>query len=219
MQPPVNEMNYPTYLWQLITDKTGAVYQTLNGDIGPGTPWGTRVWRIPPGKPAELVYFVQDGNGQLYVDQMNKRLLFLGTDKNRRPFWIVIEGYIHPADCPDSTVVNINETQTALLKQGIATANSTANSAYTLASNATASANDARAQILNLQKQITNMQGQINTMQGQIIPRSQIEDIVWSKIWDVNYLIRLGFITGSSTIEQVQQYLIDLAAYIKRVMK
>lgn len=218
MQPPVNEMNYPTYLWQLIIDKTGTIYQTLNGNVGTGTPWGTRVWRIPPGKPAELIYYV-DGNGQLYVDQIKKRLLFLGTDANRRPFYIVIEGYIHPADCPDSTIVNINETQTALLKQGIATANSTANSAYTLASNATQSANDARAQITNLQKQISDLQLQINAMQTKIIPRSQIEDIVWSKIWDVNYLIRMGFISGSSTIEQVQQYLIDLASYIKRVMK
>jgi len=52
-----------------------------------------------------------------------------------------------------------------------------------------------------------------------VLSKAQIEDIVWTKIWDVNYLIRLGFIKGSSDIQQVQDYLVDLASYIKRIVK
>ena len=78
-KPPVTYGNYQTYLWCYITDKTGTVFQTLGGDIGAGTGWGTRVWRCPPGEKPQLVYYIDQGNGALTVDHMNRRLLFLGT--------------------------------------------------------------------------------------------------------------------------------------------
>jgi hypothetical protein len=92
--------------------------------------------------------------------------------------------------------------------QAMATSNGVKNQITTLSADVTA-----------LKKQVATLTSQINNMQSQILNKQQIEDIVWSKIWDVNYLIRLGFIQGSSTIQQVQDYLVDLASYIKRVTK
>ena len=77
---------------------------------------------------------------------------------------------------------------------------------------------DLKKQMAALQTQISAMQNQISSLQSQIFTQQQIEDIVWQKIWDVNYLIRMGFLQGSSTIQQVQDYINDLAVYIKKVM-
>ena len=219
MRPPVTYKNYGTYLWTMITDKTGTIYQTLAGNVGPNTPWGIRVWRIPPGKTAELIYFIEGGNGTLYVDDITKKLYFYGTDNVGAPYYVEIAGFVYPSDKPDVTVVNINENQVAVLKQEIATSNAIANRASATANTAVSTANDTAAQIIGLQRQIGMMQQQITALQSQVIPRNQIEDIVWSKIWDVNYLIRLGFLDGKSAIPQVQDYLHDLGIYIKSFLK
>jgi DUF917 family protein len=75
-----------------------------------------------------------------------------------------------------------------------------------------------RAEVRRLQAQIATLTQQQQQMAQQILSKSQIEDIVWAKIWDVNYLIRMGFLQGSSTIQQVQDYLNDLTVFIKRVV-
>lgn len=221
--PPVNLMNYTAYLWQIVTDKTGTQYQTLTGRLNEGGPWGVRVWRIPPGSKSELIYFVQDGNGQLYVDQMGKRLLFLGTNANREPFWFVIAGYVHPADCPDSTVVNINELQVASLKQSIATTQGMASSAQTTAIAANNKADDALVRVKNLEKQFVALQSQVNAQQAQInglLTPSQVADLVWQKIKDVNYLYRLAFIAWPKPApdQDIRDYVNDLVGLIKKVV-
>ena len=123
------------------------------------------------------------------------------------------------ADTPSSTVVNVDEAQVAGLKQGLGTAHATADRAIGAANQATAVARQAESDVDTLQAQVNALQAQVNAMQAQALTKAQVEDIVWAKIWDVNYLIRLGFIKGSSDIQQVQDYLVDLASYIKRIVK
>lgn len=221
-KPPVNSKNYPSYLWQIITDKTGTQFQTLTGRLQPNGPWGVRVWRCPPNGKPELVYFLQDGNGRLSVDDMTKKLKFCATDKDWNPFTVTIEGYIHPADCPDSTVVNVNEVQVASLKQGIATAQSQANSAYANSEQAKKIANDANAQIANLQKTVSALQAQVNALQAQVnsLPtNSTVADIVWQKLKDMNYLYRLGFLAWPKPDPDadIKAYIDDLVSLIRKV--
>lgn len=221
-KPPVYAMNYPTYLWQLITDKTGTRFQTLAGRLSSDPAWGVRLWRIAPNSKPELIYFIQDGNGQISVDQMTKKLIFTGTDANRMPFLFEVAGYIHPADCPDSTVVNVNEVQVASLKQSIATAQSQANSAYANSEQAKTIANDANAQIANLQKTVNALQAQVNALQAQVnsLPtNSTVADIVWQKLKDMNYLYRLGFLAWPKPDPDadIKAYVDDLVSLIRKV--
>lgn len=221
-QPPVYARNYPTYLWQYVTDKTGTVFQTLAGRLDADGPWGTRVWRCPPNGKPELVYFIQDGNGALTVDVVNKRLLFLTTDKNWMPNIVVIEGYVFPTDYPDVTVVNINETQVATLKQSIATAQAMANTANTTANVALRTANNAEDATKILTDKVNALQGQVQSLQAQVnslLTPNQVADLVWQKIKDVNYLYRLAFIAypKPDPDPDIRAYVNDLVGLIKKV--
>ena len=69
--------------------------------------------------------------------------------------------------------------------------------------------------VTTLEQQMAALQAQVNTL----LTPNQVADLVWSKVWDINYQIRMGFLAGKSPIEQVQDYLNDLAVYIKKVMK
>lgn len=221
-KPPVTLSNYNTYLWQYVTDKTGTVYQTLNGNAGNGTPWGLRVWRCPPNAKPELIYFLDNGNGQLYVDAMNKRLLLLCTDAQRNVFYIEIAGYVHPADCPDQTVVNINEAQLASVRQSIATTQAMATNAQATANGAMTTANDARDTVNQLQRQVNDLKSQLAATQSQVnalLTPSQVSDLVWQKIKDINYLYRLAFNAwpAQSPDPDIRAYVTDLVNLIKKV--
>ena len=150
---------------------------------------------------------------------MNKELWFGFCDAKGAQWRLLIDGYIDPSDTPSSVVVNVDEAQVAGLKQGINTAQSTADRASATANRANQAASEATSDVNTLTAQVNALQAQVNALQGQVLSKAQIEDIVWAKIWDVNYLIRLGFIKGSSDIQQVQDYLVDLASYIKRIVK
>jgi hypothetical protein len=220
-KPPVTYRNYPAYLWQIITDKTGTRFQTLTGRLETNGPWGVRVWRCPPTGKIELVYFIQDGNGRLSVNDMTKKLEFLATDKDWNPIIVPIEGYVHPADCPDSTVVNINEVQVATLKQSINTAQTQANNAYANAEQAKSIANNANAQVASLQKTVKELQAQVNTLQAQVnslLTPNQVADLVWQKIKDINYLYRLGFLAWPKPDPDadIKAYVDDLVTLIKK---
>ena len=205
--PPVNLSNYPSYLWQYVSDKTGTIYQSLTGRLSTGGPWGVRVWRIAPGGKPELIFFLQDGNGKLSVNPVTKQLMMLTTDKNWNPGITIIEGYVHPVDCPDSTVVNINENQVASLKQSIATTQSMANNANTTANNAIAKNDD-------MQKRIDLLQNQINNL----LTPQQVADLVWQKLKDMNYLYRLAFLAWpkNNPDPDVKSYVDDLVTLIKK---
>ena len=220
-KPPVTYGNYQSYLWSYVTDKTGTVFQTLGGDIGAGTGWGTRVWRCPPGQPPQLVYYIEAGNGALTVDHMNKRLLFLGTTQQRQVFCEVIDGYVYPDDIPQPTIVNINESQLATVRQSIATATGIAEQAKAMAKDAEAMAYDTRDTVKALQGQIDALRNQVVAQQNQInalLTPNQVSDLVWSKIKDVNYLYRLAFLAWPTPApdQDIRSYVADLVALIKK---
>lgn len=214
---PINAPSYSAGGANFYIDKTGAIYQTWVGRTTTGGEWGSHVYRTAPGAPSQLLFFQPSING--YLEVMNKQLWFGYCDARGAQWRLLIDGYIDPSDTPSSAVVNVDEAQVAGLKQSIGTAQATADRASGTATRATQTANDASNDVHNLAVTVATLQAQVNTLQSQMLTKSQVEDIVWAKIWDVNYLIRLGFINGTSPIQQVQDYLVDLATYIKRIVK
>lgn len=190
------------------TDKTGTVYQQIVGRQTTGGQWGIYIWRTPPGQKSELLIFVPNANGGLLIN--DKKLLLSYTTEPGRQYQIEIPGFIFWDDTPSGQVVDIDENQVAILKQEITTARTAANAAMQTATAALNKTAEQSAQIQALNAKIT-------ALENRMITRPQIEDIVWSKIWDVNYLIRMGFLDGKSEIRQVQDYINDLAVYIRRI--
>jgi hypothetical protein len=200
----------------IIIDKAGTVFQVWTGRLANPGAWGPHIYRTVQGGKPELVWFMENANGQ-YLVIMNKQLYFSYTPAKGGQWLQQIDGYIDPSDTPSSEVVNVDESALNAVKQSVVTAQSIANNADSKATKAQAAAQNAQKTADSAKAQIATLQAQVNALQSQILNKGQIEDIVWSKIWDVNYLIRQGFITGSSTIQQVQDYLVDLASYIKRI--
>ena len=214
---PVNAPSYSAGGANFYIDKTGAIYQTWVGRTAPGGDWGSHVYRTAPGEKSQLLFFQAGING--FLEVMNKELWFGYCDARGAQWRLLIDGYIDPSNTPSSAVVNVDEAQVAGLKQSISTAQATADRAAGLANTAQATANQCKTADATTQRQILALQTQVQALQAQILTKSQVEDIVWAKIWDVNYLIRLGFINGSSPIQQVQDYIVDLASYIRRIVK
>lgn len=205
--PPVMKAYSISGSWSY-PDKSGTIYQQVVGRLGPNQQWGLHIWRTPPNRPSELLLLIPDANGGLEI--VNRKLWVVWADSNGKQWYQEIPGFIYWDDQPSGTVVNINEAQVASLRQQIATAQQMAGTAQATATTALNKANSQDAKIAALQQQIAALQKSELTQQ-------QVEDIVWTKIWDVNYLIRLGFLQGSSPIQQVQDYLNDLTVFIKRI--
>lgn len=205
----------------VVIDKAGTIFQVWTGRLANPGPWGAHIWRTPLGGKPELVWFMENANGnQLII--MNKQLWFSYTPPNGGQWGQQIDGYIDPSDEPSSQVVNVDESQVATLKQSIATtqamatqAHSKAMQAQTAAGGANNSAAAALAKVAEQSAQIAALQAQVNAL----LTPNQVNDLVWSKVWDANYQIRMGFLAGRSPIQQVQDYLNDLATYIRNVVK
>ena len=215
---PIPFGTYSATQAQYQLSKDGAIYTTSVGKLG-NQAWGARVWRIPPdGAPAQVV-FMAPGACQLFV--VNGALLCVWIDTNQggnynaRIKVTPIEGYIPLDGLPSGTVVDIDATQLALVNQRIDVAQSNAGKAQATADKAQGTANANAKAIAELKLRVTKLEQQGG---GGGLTRQQVEDIVWAKIWDVNYLIRQGFRDGVSSIREVQDYIVDLASYIKRVM-
>jgi len=88
-------------------------------------------------------------------------------------------------------------------------------SAKNAANNAQKTAENAPGQIAELQAQVNALQAQVNML----LTPNQVADLVWAKVWDANYQIRMGFLAGKSAIQQGQDYPNDLAVYIRNVTK
>lgn len=212
---PVPFRSYPASGVTFTIDKTGTIYQSTMGDNDKSGPFGLRIWRIKPGgKPEQLFY--TSGGGWLTV--VNKKLYIGFTDNNWASWYQQIDGYIDPSDTPSSTVVNVNEAAMASYVQQVNLAQKTANQATYDAQQATSQVNNLKTQVANQQTQINALTAQVQSLAAQILTQQQIQDIVWSRIWDVNYLIRLGFVNGSSTDPQVQAYITDDATFVRNVV-
>ena len=201
----------------IVVDKTGTVFQVWTGRLTNPGAWGPHIWRTVQGGTPQLVWFIENANGTELMIQ-NKQLVFSYTLPNGGQWLQPLDGYIDPSDEPSSKVVNVDESALNAVKQSVTTAQTTANNADSKAMKAQTTAQNAQKTADNAKAQIAALQAQVNALQAQMLNRAQIEDIVWSKIWDVNYLIRQGFIAGSSSIQQVQDYLVDLASYIRRIV-
>lgn len=221
-QPPVQApFTAPCYgAGTMVIDKTGTIFQVWTGRLTNPGAWGPHVFRTKPGGKSELVWFKENANGTDLII-MNKQLWLSYTPARGGQWGQPIDGYIDPSDEPSSKVVNVDESALNAVKQSVATAQSTANNAdskamraQTNADNAQKTADNAKAQIAALQAQVNALQAQVNSL----LTPNQVADLVWTKVWDANYQIRMGFIAGKSPIQEVQDYLNDLATYIKRVV-
>jgi len=212
-RPPAVYPNYPSASWEYIVDKTGAIFQTITGRLIANGPWGVRVYRTAPSEKPQLVYFLQDGNGDLAV--VNRRLVLLATDKNWQQWVIPIDGYVHDSECPDATVVSIDASQLAMMKQSIATSQAMADKAYAKAVNAEIDADGTTSAVKALQAQMATMQTQVNAL----LTPAQVADLVWQKIKDVNYLYRLAFLAWpkQNPDADIDAYVDDLVALIRKV--
>ena len=217
---PYTPASYSGAGLSFVIDKTGAVFQVWTGrTVNPG-PWGAHVYRTAPNSQPVLVWFIEGDNGSLVI--LNKQLYFGYCDSNGAQWYQSIDGYIDPSDTPSSKIVDVDETQVATLKQSITTAQGMADrasgqalQAQTTAGAANNTAAAALAKVTEQQKQIQALQAQVNAL----LTPSQVSDLVWAKVWDANYQIRMGFLAGRSAIQQVQDYLNDLAVYIRNVVK
>lgn len=213
---PVTARSYPASGKTFAIDKTGTIFESYMGDLDKTAKFGLRVFRTKPGgKPEELFY--TDGGGWLVV--LNKKLFIGYTDSNWASWYQEIPGYIDPSDTPSSQVVKVDEAAMAVYKDQVALVQKTANSAQYNANDAIARANKAQTEVDILENRVAKLEAVVSGIQKQILNKQQVEDIVWTKIWDVNFMIREGFRNGSSTIREVQDYLVDLATYIKNIVK
>jgi hypothetical protein len=209
--------SYPNDAMNIQPDKSDAVFQVLQGDNNKSAPWGVRVYRCPRNtRTVELLFENIGGHGTIGV--VNRQLIFAYTDKDWIQRWVKIPGYIPFDSDVSGTTVNIDETAMAAYKAQVALAQNTASQASYNANSALAMAKKSLEQDVAQENELIELRAQVQALQAQMLTRAQVEDIVWSKIWDVNYLIREGFRKGSSGIREVQDYLVDLATYIRTVV-
>lgn len=194
-----------------ITDKSGALYITSMGATAPGTPFGIRVWRIAKGmKVRQEVLFYPGDHGGLAV--LWGKLFFVHNQAGSKK--IVLEeipGFIPEDSTLSSTTVNLNESQLALINKMIETSTKRAEGAY-------AQSSQAMARIVALEKRIADLEARPAVSSSPAgLSKAQIEDVVWTKIWDIFFLLRGGMNEGSSKMTDVQNWINDLTAFIRRV--
>lgn len=204
----------------IIIDKTGTVFQVWTGRLTNPGAWGPHIYRTVKGGNSQLVWFIENTTGNV-LTIMNKQLFFSYTLPNGVQWLQQIDGYIDPSDTPSSQVVDVDESALNAVKQSVAVAQSTANNADYKAMSAQTAANNAQKTADNAKNQVATLQAQVNALQAQVnslLTPNQVADLVWTKVWDSNYQIRMGFLAGKSPIQEVQDYLNDLRVYIKNVV-
>jgi len=202
--------SYPAGSCKFTVDKTGTLFFFHVGRLIKDGPWGYRLYRVPSGGNPELVWFGQDCNADISI--FNNQLWVGYCNNGWKQRTVRIPGYIGWGDSPSGQIVKVDESALASVRASITASTK-------IAESASGSANTANKRIDELTTRINNLEAKVNNLQANMLSRSTVEDIVWSKIWDINYLIRMGFIEGKSSIQQVQDYLNDLTTFIKRVIK
>jgi hypothetical protein len=189
----------------IIDDKTGALFQTSMGANLPGGPFGIHVWRTPKGGKKQEIVFYPGDHGGLAV--LWGKLYFVHNDaESKKVFLEEIPGYVPKDSDTHSGTINLNESQLAVIRAQIDTVSKRAESAYAVA-------NSAVARVSELEKRVAVFE---KAGGGQNVSEQKIADIVWSKIWDVFYLLRMGMNENSSKDPNIQGWINDLTAFIKR---
>jgi len=200
----------------IMIDKTGTIFQVWTGRITNPGAWGPRVYRTVKGGRPELVWFIEDANAGVFT-VINKQL-FLPYQPSRGGQQLQqIDGYIDSLDQPSSTVVNVDESALNSVKQSVAATQTAANLVDYKATRAQNIAQDAQKIANDAASQVAALQSRIDAMQSQGVNVQQIADIVWAKLWDVVYLLRMGMNAGKSDDANVQGWINDLTSFIKKV--
>jgi len=212
---PMINASYTGSGCSFVIDKTGTTFQVTVCRMTDGGPWGPHVVRTVKGGKPQIVWFVVGSAGTLVI--LNKQLYIGYVDSHGQQWYQPIDGYIDPSDTPSSQVVNVDESSLNAVKQSVTVANNTANQAGATANNAQDTANGAMNNVQQLKARVTTLEQQVATLQNQInqlLTPNQVADLVWTKIWDANYQIRMGFLANKSSIQEVQDYLNDMTTFI-----
>ena len=209
--------NRPTYGGgkPFYIDKTGTIYYLWDGRITNPGPWGTHVYRALVGQSPELIFFLENSGGNLVV--VNKQLWYTYSDAKGIPWRLLIASYIDPQDTPSSTVVQVDEAALSAVKLSVVTARGIANGADYKAGRAQTTADNAQSTADRTKAQLAALQAQVDAMQSQGVNEQKIADIVWAKLWDVVYMLRMGMNAGSSQDPNIQGWISDLISFIKKV--
>lgn len=203
----------------IIIDKVGTIFQVWTGRLTNPGAWGGRVFRTVKGGKPELVWFIEDANvGALII--LNKQLFLPFQPPKSGQRLQLIDGYIDLADTPSGQVVNVDESSLNVVKQSVATTQSMVVSADHKAAYAQIAAAKAQSTVDSMQVQLNTLRIQVNALQAayqQGPGASQVTDTVWTKLWDVVYLLRMGMNAGTSTDAAVQGWINDLTNFIKKV--
>lgn len=194
-----------------IVDKSGALYITSMGANSTGSPFGIHVWRIAKGmKVKQEVLFYPGDHGGLSI--LWGKLFFVHNQAgSKRIVLEEIPGFIPQDSTLSSTTVNLNESQLALINKQLETSAKRAEGAY-------AQSSQAMARIVALEKRIAALEARPAVSSSPAgLSKAQIEDVVWTKIWDIFFLLRGGMNEGSSKMADVQNWINDLTSFIRRV--
>jgi len=214
IQAPFSATSYGA--GSMTIDKTGTIFQVWTGRLTNPGAWGSRVYRTVKGGKPELVWFIEDANaGVLTV--INKQLFLPYQPPRGSQQLQQIDGYIDFADQPSSTVVSVDESALSSIKQSVAVAQAATNMVDYKATRAQNIAQDAQKAADEAKAQVAALQARIDAMQPQGVNVQQVADIVWAKLWDVMYLLRMGMNAGKSDDANIQGWINDLTSFIKKV--
>jgi hypothetical protein len=196
---------------QYVLSKDGSVYTTAIGSMGGKQPWKSRVWRITADSKAEVVF---ETPAAIALHVVNGELLCVWVDPTKGGYTskIVvtkIEGYIPIEGVVSSQTVDINEAQVGQLKQQLGVALAQA-----------AEAKQAAASLTNrlekLQQRVASLESRPQ-VSAKPVDEQKIADIVWAKLWDTIYILRMGMNAGFSTDVNVAGWINDLTSFVRKV--
>lgn len=220
IQIPVNAGTYGATTPTFAVDKSGAIYTTTVGNLRGAGPWGTRLWKVEVGKKAQELFYAP---GNISLISVDGKMMVVFTDPSNGQgysapiFYFELPGYIPVESTVSSTVVNLNDAQIAEMKLAIQNATALANRAV----GASDSAASLAKQVNTLANRIEDLEGRIAQLEAQkpvqSLSKQEIADLVWSKIWDMLWIIRQDMSKGTSNDPNSQGWINDLTAFIKKV--
>lgn len=193
---------------QLVIGKDGAIYTTGIGDMSKKRTWRGRVWKFTPQGPAEMVFEAPGAHLALHV--IGNQLFCAWIDLKGKVGYDIIEGYIPLESELPMRTVNVNETQLDQLKQQLAQAQENASRAQRASESLSAKVDQLTQRIKELEKRPT-------AQSAASVNPNEIADIVWAKMWDSIYLLRMGMNSGFSSDVNIAGWINDLTAFIRKV--